>query len=589
MKQLNFEIMKISKLNKVLSEVHQHTDGFSYSAILFHIYDYYFGEDKIKEAQNIILESFPDALIGGTSTNGDICEGHLVDSGMVVAVSIFESTDINVQLFKCNPGEESNIGTEIAEYIDTTANIKAAEILITLKSINSQIVLSQIEKCQSNITIFGGGSAGRDVSSTDTCVISNDDVSNNGVLIITYSGNDIFIDVHHAIGWKALGKKFTVTKIKDKRLYELDHIPAGKIYSKYLDIQLDENFFENILEFPLMSTQHGQEVLRLPFECSNEDNSILLAANMDEGTPVSLSYGDPDVIKDDVIKLLRKVRRFSPQAIFLYSCGVRRLYWKYLINKETGYFPTIAPVAGFYSSGEIMNMDGHIIEHHVTLIAISMREGKTGAVETSGRGDVDLPIPEEQQMHSQISMVRRLANFINVTASELMEVNQQLQEIADTDELTQVYNRRMLNRLIGDAINRAQKYNLNMILGIIDIDNFKEINDTYGHNAGDLVLKTLAMAMYEEVEKLPSGIFGRWGGEEFLVLAPTLKLDDVADRIEAARQRIGNINIEGIGNRTISMGVTEFIPGDTLETFFKRADDALYEAKNTGKDKICRK
>ncbi|SDB11857.1 diguanylate cyclase (GGDEF) domain-containing protein [Pseudobutyrivibrio sp. YE44] len=587
MKQYNYELTSIDQAHNAINNIFEQIADIPYSSILFHLYTIQFNQEEIKELQQLIIDSFPSAQICGTTTNGDICDGHLAEYGLVMAVSLFESTKTEVQLIECQPGDESQVGLKVQQIIDATDNIKAAEILITLKSINSHTILDLTEKCHKDIAVFGGGSSSIDVASTDTMVISNEDICHNGVLLITYSGDDFNIDIHHAIGWKPLGKTLTATKIVGKRLYELDNVPAGKIYSKYLDIQPDEDFFNNILEFPIMSYQHGNEVLRLPFSCNRDDGSIILAADIDEGTPINLSYGDPEVIRADVNELKNIVEDFAPQAVFLYSCGVRRLYWKYLINKETGIFSSIAPVCGFYSSGEIMRIGDYIVEHHVTLIAISMREGGKAIAQPTGNGDKKLPMTAEQKMHSQISMVRRLANFINVTAAELQEANDKLQEMADTDELTGFYNRRMLDKLLSDAIYRANKYNIKMSLGIIDIDDFKEVNDTYGHDAGDIVLKELSKAMFHEVDKLPSGIFGRWGGEEFLFLAPTLELDKIAANIEAARKRVSSIEIDGIGIRTISIGVTEFAPGDTWETVFKRADEALYEAKNSGKNKMC--
>lgn len=587
LKQYNFELENISHLENALDSLHKDIDNDSYSSILFHIYTNGIDKSEIDIVKSEILDAFPTASIGGTSTNGGICDGHLVDEGMVISVSVFESTSTQVKLFNCIPGNEDIVGKSISDFIDSTENIVAAELLITLKSINSHIILNNVEKCHKDIFVFGGGSAAVTISDENTCVIDENDISPNGVLVITYSGPDFHIDVHHAIGWKALGKELKVTKIKGKQLFEINNTPAGKVYSKYLDIQADENFFSNILEFPIMSHQHGNEVLRLPFSCNHEDNSIILAADIDPGTPINLSYGDPDVIKEDVIALIKKVKAFAPQAIFLYSCGVRRLYWKYLINKETAPFAAISPTSGFYSSGEIMRMGDHIIEHHVTLIAIGMREGEKAIAQPSFNGDKALPIPEEQKMHSQVSMVRRLANFINVTAAELQEANEKLQEIADTDELTGLYNRRMLNKLVSNAIDRANKNGFDMIIGIADIDNFKEINDTYGHVMGDKVLVELAKQLDNEVEKLPSGIIGRWGGEEFMFIAPTLKLDDVLSNIEEARKRVSSIIFDGIDSPTVSLGLTAFVMGDTAESVFKRADAALYEAKETGKNKTC--
>ncbi len=587
MKQFNYEIKNPNEIHQALYELEHHINSFSYSSLLFHLYSINFSDEEILQIQNAINIAYPDATIGGTSTNGDICDGHLNETGMVVSVSAFEGSTATSQIYKCPQGYETILGEKICNLVDNDSSIKAIEILITLKVINSSLVLSEIEKCRNEVIIFGGGSAAADIADAHTKVINNNSVVHSGILIILYRGNDLHIDVHHAIGWKPLGKDFTVTKINGKRLFELDNIPAGKIYSRYLGINADDDFFSNILEFPFMTYQHGHEVLRMPFSCRKDDDSILLAGNLSKGATVNLSYGDPEVIRGDVTALKNTVNDFAPQAIFLYSCGVRRYYWKYLINKETSQFSAIAPVAGFYSAGEIMRMDSYIIEHHVTLIAISMREGEKITLHPSAIKEVDLNQPEEYKLHNQISMVRRLANFINVTTSDLKLANEELQQLADTDELTGIYNRRMIDQLCKSAISRANKYNLKLLIGIVDIDDFKEVNDTYGHDIGDIVLKGIAKALFDSLEGVPGSFFGRWGGEEFFFLIPNVTIESVIEMIEERRVTVSNIKFDVVGSKTLSIGMTEFKKGDNLETIFKRADDALYEAKNTGKNKIC--
>lgn len=594
MKQFNYKITTTTNVSSILNEVQQKLADTSYLSVLFHIYSSGYSDDNILKLQQEIYEVFPNAYICGTSCNGAIYNGQLVEKGIVLAISAFEDTKIETHLIKCEKNGEAIVGNRVKQIINDSPNIRAAEIIITLKSINSHTILNIVETCKESVPIFGGGSANFDITGTDTKVIVNNSIYHEGVALVIYSGNDLIVDIHHAIGWKPLGKEFLATKIEGKRLYELNDIPAGDVYRNYLDIQADDDFFSNILEFPIMSHQHGIEVLRMPFSCSNEDKSILLAADIDKGTPVHLSYGDPQVIQEDVTTLKNIVKDFSPEAIFLTSCGVRRLYWKYLINDETSPFAEIAPVAGFYSSGEIMRMNNYLIEHHVTLIAISMREGKCVASKPAENTLKAEPKTDNEIIHSQMSLVKRLANFINVTSAELQAANEQLQaannqlqEIADTDALTGLYNRRMLDRLVHDAIKRATKYKIEMTLGIVDIDDFKKINDTYGHDIGDKVLKEISNSMAFEVDKLPSAIFGRWGGEEFLFLAPTLNAKQIFDNIETARKRVSALNIPPVGVVTLSLGVTSFCPGDDYESFFKRADDALYEAKTTGKNKSC--
>ena len=587
MKQFNYEFTQAGDVAKALEEVYNYTERHGYKSIMFHLYSIVFTEEQISQVQEMIRDMYSDACIGGTSSNGDICDGHLAEYGMVMSVSVFESTDVKVYLFECPENGEKDLGEKIRQTIDSTENIKAAEILITLKSINSHIILNEAEKCRGDVKIFGGGSANVEIAQSYTCVMSRDKISHAGVMLATYSGDDLQVDIRHAIGWKPLGKDLTVTRIEGKRLYELDGVPAEAVYSKYLDIKADDDFFSNMLEFPIMSTQHGQHVLRLPFSCNSEDGSIILAADLDKGTTVNLSYGDPDVIRSDVSELVDHVRDFAPQAIFLYSCGVRRLYWKYLINKETGPFSRIAPVSGFYSSGEIMRMDDHLIEHHVTLIAISMREGGRAQAQPTGIGDKEITMTEEQKMHGQISMVRRLANFINVTAAELRAANEELQQMADTDPLTGMYNRRVLDTFVREATGRLKSLGLGFLLGIVDIDDFKATNDTFGHAEGDKVLVGISSMLKEHVTAKNQAIIGRWGGEEFLFMIPKVNVAQAVEYMDIVREKIAETGFDGIGHKTISIGITECKDGDSVDDIFRRADEALYEAKGTGKNRIC--
>lgn len=586
MKQFNFEIKNESEVCSALRVVTEWVERHEIRSILVHLYSMRFDENKISKIREEILDVFPDAKIVGTSTNGDICDGHLADPGVVMAVSVFGSTDILVKTYRCESENETEIGELIRNEIDSCRDIAAAEILLTLKTIKGKSVLREIEKCHTDIPVFGGGSANENINNSETYVFDGDEIVPRGVALVLYKGEDLHIEVQHAIGWKPLGRDLTVTRIDGSRLYELDGIPAGEIYSKYLDIQSDDDFFSNILEFPIMSHQHGFEVLRMPFSCRREDGSILLAADVEKGTSVNLSYGDPEVINEDVTKMSNTLKKFTPEAVFLFSCGVRKLYWKHLINMENSPFSALAPVAGFYSSGEIRRMDKYMIEHHVTLIAVAMREGPAVKLHPVEENEKVIEASDQEKMHGQISMVRRLATFINVTSAELRKANAELREMAVTDELTGIYNRRMIEKLVREALSRVRKNKDKFMLSILDIDDFKKVNDTYGHSAGDTVLSTIANIMKDEVAKHQNGLVGRWGGEEFLILLPGVTADEAMACMERIRKSVSEMTFDDVGTKTLSIGLTECREGEGLDEAFVRADEALYDAKENGKNKV---
>lgn len=162
--------------------------------------------------------------------------------------------------------------------------------------------------------------------------------------------------------------------------------------------------------------------------------------------------------------------------------------------------------------------------------------------------------------------------------------NIKLEVLATTDKLTKIYNRAKLDTLLDNEIERAKRYQHSFGCAIIDIDHFKKINDTYGHLVGDTVLKASALLIQTHIRK--SDIFGRWGGEEFLLILPEANFQDLMKILEKIRTIIAQCDILKVGEITISTGATLFLPSDSSDSIIKRADDALYEAKEGGRNKI---
>lgn len=163
--------------------------------------------------------------------------------------------------------------------------------------------------------------------------------------------------------------------------------------------------------------------------------------------------------------------------------------------------------------------------------------------------------------------------------------NKELEILATTDKLTGIYNRKKIDEIIKNEIDRSIRYNHSFGCAIIDIDFFKKINDTYGHLVGDEVLVRISSLINENIRK--SDYFGRWGGEEFLIIFPEINKDNMLTVLEKIRGIIEETPINNIGYKTVSIGATEFDKNDNINTIIKRADDALYEAKESGRNKVC--
>jgi diguanylate cyclase (GGDEF)-like protein len=183
-------------------------------------------------------------------------------------------------------------------------------------------------------------------------------------------------------------------------------------------------------------------------------------------------------------------------------------------------------------------------------------------------------------------------SIIIYDASPLLEakaiINDQLQTMekqATTDTLTGCYNRMMFNDLLKSESKKAARHNKKFTLVILDIDNFKSVNDTYGHLIGDEVLKEMADIVRETIRE--SDVFARWGGEEFSVLLPETGLNGGAILAEKIRENIKSHRFSKAGNLTCSFGVAQFKPEEPRDTLISNADWALYHAKNHGKNQVA--
>jgi diguanylate cyclase (GGDEF)-like protein len=177
---------------------------------------------------------------------------------------------------------------------------------------------------------------------------------------------------------------------------------------------------------------------------------------------------------------------------------------------------------------------------------------------------------------------RDIVTFTDITALERERV--QLLYRATTDSLTGIFNRSKLTEYILAEHARFRRYNVPMSLIMFDIDHFKAINDTLGHAVGDQVLSALAAVVLQSIRD--TDLLGRWGGEEFMILAPLTTQEDAREFSERLRETIAASPMPGVPQLTCSFGVAEIRKGESLDSLFKRVDIALYKAKNNGRNRV---
>lgn len=192
----------------------------------------------------------------------------------------------------------------------------------------------------------------------------------------------------------------------------------------------------------------------------------------------------------------------------------------------------------------------------------------------------------------ELSLIRVIANTLEKARlkKEIKNAQEKMAHMSLRDELTGLYNRRYFNTAIKSEIARAKRYDRNLVLGIMDLDHFKKINDTYGHPAGDVALAAIGTLLKDFFRQ--SDILCRYGGEEFAVILPDTQTEEAQTVCERFRKNVSKYPFkykEVDFKLTISIGITCFTqPEDSkyVDDFVARTDRALYQAKNEGRNKV---
>ncbi|HNO32640.1 MAG TPA: diguanylate cyclase, partial [Anaerolineales bacterium] len=216
-------------------------------------------------------------------------------------------------------------------------------------------------------------------------------------------------------------------------------------------------------------------------------------------------------------------------------------------------------------------------------------------ISSKGNTNIEIPGKSVTYLNAQTTpifdhkerLIGRLIVFHDIT--RMKSIQNELHLLANRDSLTGVVNRRHFMELAKRELSRAKRYRRSLALILMDLDNFKKVNDTYGHQAGDQALLTLKKVCTKGTRTVD--IFARLGGEEFVLMLPEIDQDLAASIAERLREALEKTVIRSGSHRfkvTVSMGVTEcgLQKDDTLDAMLSRADKALYRAKESGRNRV---
>lgn len=541
------DIAELSGCIKAFQEAHPTPAPYLSISIFTHWND----PTLIQAMTDGLSKAFPRAAIAGLTTAGGIEDGQMNTGKTILSFMAFDESPVEVLHYNMK-------------------DLRAVEILETQLTGNVEPFLDAISALPPSVAIFGGG-ADTDDLNQPSYIFDKEAIMNEGFVIMLFRGT-VKVLTRSVLGWQPLGRQVTI---------------AVNFYEKYLKIDPSVDFDKKTLSFSLVVEKDGVELARLPMSC-RKDGSLVFNIALHVGDKLRMAYGDPNEIINGSRRVLGRIRDFGPQGMLLFSCVVRRYYLKDDVNQILSAYERITPAAGGYTRGEIDRIEGHVYTMNMNLVSAAFREETKDHKRTIADITGDPSHMENDpalNLDDSLSTVQRLASFITVTSKELSDAYQKLAFVAGHDSLTDLLNRGRIEWVLRHLIEDTNKTHHTFSAIMIDIDSFKHINDTYGHSVGDDVLIRLADIMKSGVR--PTDYAGRWGGDEFVILLPDTDIDQsekVADRM---RKNFAEADILPDGKAvTASFGVTTSYEGETLESFYRRMDSALYTAKGAGKNQV---
>ncbi len=581
MKQKTYRFFDCSNLENILKEINTSEDYDKASGILMQLYNPRLDADEERLVKCINERCSKAILTGMTCASIAEEEFDLKDQPIQLSVSYFFRTNLFVYEYDLNALTMFVAGRLMNEKLDELENVKCMQTFYVSPS--SSIIVYAKEFSHKNLPVFGA-KAGRNIRVKNTAHVYGTKCYDNAIVSVIFQSKDLSVFMENDLGWQEIGSSKVISKVDGDRIVsEIDGMPAVDVYKKYLKVSANEYFVQNVCEFPFIIHRNGERIARVP-QGFDENGAIIFNSDVFQGEHFRLSYSVPKKLLQKTNDDIKDFSWLRPEAVYFFECGNRQRFLReeYFneLNLYENFFKECSSTTGYSELYSTPN--DSIADLNSALVIVALTENPESK-DLFKSADVGISFDENEKNDQEVPFVERILTFLESTSKELDDLNKELGKVAYTDQLTKIYNRWELEKNINEAISLAQN-GCSFALLFFDIDHFKIVNDTYGHDVGDLVLKSIVSVVRGFLDE--NHVFGRWGGEEFLYLFPGADMESALELAERIRRTIDETCFITVQHVTVSIGVTMIDKDDTIDSFVKRADEALYQAKETGRNKV---
>ncbi len=403
------------------------------SSLLIQVFSASTDKNFISNLLSELTHFLPDAVIIGSTTDGEIMDGKVSSGKVVLSFTQFDKTILRVAAV-----EHKTNGYHSGQYLakeligdDTKLMIAFTDGLVT----NGEEFLNGIASVDDE-TIVTGGLAGDNFDFVKTYVFIRDQIIEHGAVAVTLNSKHLNVYKDHSFYWHPIGNELTVTKAEGSRVYTIDGKSAVDIYAYYLGEDVARELPGIGMEFPLIVNRNGLDIARAMLS-KEDDGSLVLAGNLQTGEKVRIGFGDRKEILRASQNIVLNTAKKPSEVIFIYSCTARKHFMGSEIESETLPLEAIAPVSGFFTYGEFYtSRKKELLNQTMTLVSLSESDAIIKRVTETK--------PQKTDLNS--ASMAALTHLINLTSKEVQERTEKLEE---SNRLNQQLKERMEMALAG--------------------------------------------------------------------------------------------------------------------------------------------
>lgn len=409
MKSINTCYTSKEDLKNFIKE-HQIDDS---ASLLVQVFISEVDDSFLKELLSLINKLLPQCVLIGSSADGCIYNGELLDIGTVISFTKFEKTVLKSGIVYnkqdiCSPSDL------IRKIVND--NTKLTIAFACGERLNGELFLKTIDDINAK-TVVAGGVAGIKDSTKKPYVFTKAGIIDDGVVGVSFSSDKLSIHTDYGFNWQNIGKKLIITKAMDNRVYTIDGENAVDIFKYYLGETAVENIEKIGVEFPLIVKRNGLNIARAAMS-KKSDGSLIFAGNLKEGDEVQFGFGNVKDILNKTTQILKSTKEHPSEAIFVYSCVGRKSLMHSDIEQETLPLQGIASTCGFFTHGEFYTSSKkEFLNLTVTLLSLS---------ENQELKEVDLELKDSKK-DVDFSM-KILTHLLDVADIELQKQTRELQK-----------------------------------------------------------------------------------------------------------------------------------------------------------------